>query len=402
MKVLHLISSAGMYGAENMLLNLALAQAQFGCEPILGIFINERKPQMGITEAARRRGLSVETFFCRGRIDHRAISTIRTFISNQNIELVHSHGYKSNFYGCLAAKPLSVPLVSTCHLWTRATLSVRIYEWLDSLTLRSVQRVVAVSDVIADLLQKSGVPKLRIATIYNGTDVALFEGALPNLRLELNAGNRPLIGTVARLEEQKGLRYFIEAARDVISKLPEALFVIVGEGSERAKLTELIREHRLEHNILLLGSLENMPGVYASLDIFVLASINEGMPMTILEALGAARPVIATRVGSVEQLILQDETGILIEPRDVSALSTAILRLLYDRPLARTLAAAGAARVKRHFTAGSMASKYVEIYRQVLSEKGSAFATRSNRETIQISADRNTTQYADRGTVERK
>jgi len=371
MKVLHLISSGGMYGAENMLLNLASAQKQFGCEPVIGVFINDRNPQSGTVEAARRRGVEVETFSCRGRFDGRTISAIRAFISSRRFDLVHSHGYKSNFYGYLAARPLAVPLISTCHLWTGATLSVRVYEWLDSLTLRLAQHVVAVSDVIADILRKAGVPARRVSTIYNGTDLSLFGDAPPTLRQELGVGSRPLIGTVGRLEEQKGLSYFIEAGREIISKLPEAILVIVGEGSQRSRLIEQIRGYGLESNILLLGSRENMAEVYASLDVFVLASVDEGMPMTILEALAAARPVVATRVGAVGQLILQDQTGILVEPRNVSALSAAILHVLNDKALAQTLAAAGAERVRKHFTADSMARKYLDVYRHVLSGKRS-------------------------------
>ena len=366
MNILHLISSGGMYGAEVMLLNLASAQKRFGCNPFIGVFENTHVPHLELAKAASARGLAVEVIPCRGRLDLKTMHTIRRSIRANDVCLVHGHGYKSDLYGFLGAKPLGVPFVATCHLWTGASLTIRLYEYLDSLILRRAQRVMAVSDAIADCLHKARVQRDKISVIYNGTDPPTTHDCQPTLRQELAVGDRVIVGTVGRLETQKGLEYFIMAAKEVLSEFPEALFVVAGEGSLRSKLERMISDLGLVSNVLLLGRRTDMAGVYASLDLFVLASIDEGMPMTILEALAARRPVVATKVGAVEKLIIPERTGVLIEPGDVPGLREAMLRCLKDPPFARDLGKNGEEYIRTSFSSDVMARSYVDVYRQVL------------------------------------
>lgn len=366
MKILHLISSAGMYGAEAVVLSLTAAQKEMGHEPVIGVFHNRHQPHLEIAREARKRDLAVEIFACNGRFDWAAVRAIRSFVAARSVEVVHTHGYKSDIYGRFAVKGLSAAFVATCHLWTRGTRSVRFYEFLDSFVLRSARRVVGVSDVITESLARSGIPKSKLATISNGTDLLRFQAATPSLREEMGIGQGLLIGTVGRLETQKGMEYFIRAAREVIAVFPDTQFVVVGEGSLRSQLTELIRDLKLDSHVRLLGERTDIPGVYASLDLFALASIAEGMPMVILEALASGRPVVATRVGAVEKLVLPEVTGLLVEPGDVTGLREAMLRCLGNPAFARQLAANGAQHVRRSFSAEAMARNYSEIYRQAL------------------------------------
>jgi glycosyltransferase involved in cell wall biosynthesis len=365
-KVLHLISSGGMYGAEVMLLNLASAQKRLGYDPTIGVFRNALHPHLEIADEATRRELSVVVFDCNGRFDRRLTRSIEEFVCDRAISLVHGHGYKSDLYGYLSARAAGIPFVATCHLWTGATLPIRLYEFLDSLILRRAQAAVGVSDAISQIVQRSGVPRANISTIYNGTDFSRFKSAAPSLRVELGIGDKLLIGTVGRLEEQKGIEYFIRASAEVLAEFSEALFVVVGEGSLRPRLNALIRQLGLQSKVLLLGQRNDMPGVYSSLDLFVLASIDEGMPMTILEALATRRPVIATAVGAVGKLVVHEQTGLLVQPRDVSALRDAMLRCLKDPSFAQELGRKGKEHVQKSFSAERMAGDYLEIYRQVL------------------------------------
>jgi|SRR5712664_277431 len=371
MRILHLISSGGMYGAETVLLNLACAQERLGNETIVGVFENRRAPHTEIVAEAKSRGLQVEVFSCSGRLDRKPLEAIRNLIRRRHVSLVHGHGYKSDFYGYLSARHCGVPFVATSHLWTRATPSVRFYEFLDSLILRQAQKVVGVSDAIVQALIKSGVHPAKVSAIYNGTDLSRYAGARPTLREELGIRDRTLIGTVGRLEQQKGLEYLIKASQQALSELPDALVAIVGEGSLRSRLAELLQDLNLESKVLLLGSRTDMPGVYASLDLFVLASVDEGMPMAILEALAAERAVVATRVGAVEKLIIPGETGLLVEARDVPALRDAMLLCLRNQSFARELGRRGEVHVRKYFSAERMAKRYLAVYEQVL-EKGKA------------------------------
>ena len=368
MRVLHLISSGGMYGAEAMLLNLASAQTRFGCKPIIGVFENTHVPHIELAKAANERGLEVEIIPCRGRLDLKTMHTIRGFIRSNGVCLVHGHGYKSNLYGFLSARQLGVPFVATCHLWTGASRIVRLYEYLDSLILRRAQRVIAVSDAIGDSLRKARIQREKISVIYNGTDLQERQNCQPTLREELGAGGRVIVGTVGRLETQKGFEYFIKAAKEVLAEFPEVLFIIAGEGSLRSRLERMIREMGLASKILLLGKRTDMAGVYASLDMFVLASIDEGMPMTVLEALAARRPVVATNVGALEKLIIPERTGMLVEPRDVLGLRDAMLRCLRNPSFARDLGRNGEEHVRTSFSSDGMARSYLNVYRQVLAQ----------------------------------
>ncbi len=372
MKILHLISSAGLYGAETVVLNLTAAQKAFGHEPVIGVFHNKHRPHLELASEAEKRDLPVQIFECNGRFDRSTVRAIRSFVSSHSVDIVHTHGYKSDIYGRFAVKQPGTAFVATCHLWTRATRSIRFYEFLDSLVLRSARRIVGVSDAITEALAKSGVPEAKLATVYNGTDLQRFNSRSPSLRNELGLGNRLLIGTVGRLEAQKGIEYFIRAAGEVLAEFPDAQFVVIGEGSLRSQLRERIRDLNLDSNVHLLGERMDMAGVYASLDLFVLASIDEGMPMTILEALAAGRTVIATRVGAVGKLVVNGKTGLLVEPRDINALRNAILACLRDPAFARRLAANGEQHVRNSFSAEAMARNYEEIYLQALGQQESS------------------------------
>src|SRR5215472_11774374 len=177
MNVLHLISSSGLYGAESALLNLANAQRSLGLKTTIGIFKNKRAPHTEIERAAQAGGSEVQIFPSHGRFDRATLQSIQTFIQEQSISLVHCHGYKSNFYGYFAAKHTGVPFVSTCHLWTGATLSVRLYEFIDSLVLRRADKVIGVSDKIVHALAQSGIPQEKLAVIGNGVDLMPYQGA---------------------------------------------------------------------------------------------------------------------------------------------------------------------------------------------------------------------------------
>lgn len=366
MKILHLISSGGMYGAENVVAALALELERAGHSVSVGVFENTHQPDSGVADEFARRGVRVARIPCKGRFDWRSVSYIRQLIKSGGFEVVHTHGYKSDIYGFLAARPLHVPLVATCHLWTRQSVSLRIYELIDALVLRHAQKAVGVSEAITKTLSRSGVPGHKLSTIYNGTDFPCPGDVVETLKGELGASDRLLIGSVGRLEAQKGFEYLIRAAKLILSEVPSALFVIVGEGSQRTRLSGLIHEMGLESHVLLVGQRNDMPRIYASLDVFVLASIDEGMPMAILEALAASCPVVATRVGAVEKLVLAEKTGLLVEPQDTSAIYSAVLRCLQERSFARELGREGMEHVRKNFSIEAMTVRYLKIYGEVV------------------------------------
>ncbi len=162
-----------------------------------------------------------------------------------------------------------------------------------------------------------------------------FERARPLPVFDFD-GNK-VIGMVARLDLQKGFEYLLRAARELCGAFPALKVVIVGEGPDRHAIENMIQRFGLQSNVILAGQHSDMPGIYAAMDIFVLPSLNEGLPMTILEAMAASRPVIATRVGAIPRVIKDGETGLLVDPGDVNGLRNALARLLTDSDLCRRL-----------------------------------------------------------------
>jgi glycosyltransferase involved in cell wall biosynthesis len=363
-KVLQLISSGGYYGAENMLLNLCASQENAGCQNSLLLFYNVHTPNVEFYERARRHGISVRMVHCKGRADWRAVRQIEECIQEDSIDVVHAHGYKADLYGFLAAWRANRPVVATCHNWVGGTAALGIYNRLDRLALKRFDALAAVSDEVAQRLINSGVSQGKIQTIANGIDVAAFEHSQPLAALSASGGK--VVGMVARLDLQKGFEYLLRAARELCNSFYGLKVVIVGEGPDRAAIEGMVQEFGLQSNVILAGQQSDMPAVYAAMDIFVLPSLNEGLPMTILEAMAASRPVVATRVGAIPKVINDGENGLLVDPKDIDGLRDAIASLLSDPDRCQRMGEKAHEWVSRNYTSEAMALKYRQLYDEVL------------------------------------
>ncbi len=366
MRVLQLISSAGHYGAENMLVNLARALERLGCRSVVGVFENDHRPNMQVAERARQLGLAVELIPCRGRADLRSMRILRDAIRTKGIDLVHAHGYKADLYAYAAARRTGVPVLATCHNWPDKSVALRVYEFLDHMVLKRLPRVVAVSEGVAQSLRRFGMREGRISMIGNGIELDAFASAQPTLAQEYGKRDWLVVGMVGRLVPAKGADYLLRAARELLQSFPETLFVFVGEGPERGNLERLSRDLGMEANVVFAGQRQDMPGVYASLDLLVLPSLTEGMPMTILEAMAARKPVVATRVGAVPRIVIPEQTGLLTTPGNIQELRDALARLLADAGLRRRLGEQGHALVQEQYSAESMARNYLHLYESLL------------------------------------
>jgi glycosyltransferase involved in cell wall biosynthesis len=209
----------------------------------------------------------------------------------------------------------------------------------------------------------------KVTIIRNGVDIKELavsgetrQQTLRQLRSEWNlAPDAVLIATIARLHPQKGHVYLIEAARNVVQSYPESVFLIVGEGPERGRIERLIGDYGLADHFRILGQRPDVPALLAAADLFVLPSLTEGLSMSLLEAMAAHVPVIASAVGGSPELIQEGETGLLVPPEDSAELARAILTLLDDRDYRACLAEAGYRRVCDHFSVESMSSAYEKL-----------------------------------------
>jgi len=365
MLVLQLLSSGGIYGAEKMIVSLTKGLDRMGCHSILGVLDNMHVGSKDVINYMQQQNLPVVVIPCKGKIDGSLVDKIRQHIRRYEIELVHSHSYKTDLYGYLAVRNTGIPILATSHFWTRRTISLRLYAYLDQLVLRRFNHVVAVSDEIAKEVAAGGVPPARVSVINNGIDLNAFQNAVPIGDAEYRVKSARIVGAVGRLVDQKGFDYLLRAIPRILERYPSTSFHIAGDGTERRKLEALASELSISEQVHFMGARSDMPDVYASFDIFVLPSLNEGMPIALIEAMAASKPVVATRVAAVPKLVINGETGLLIEPRNPTALSDAICQLLENSALCERLGRSARTRVEQQFSSEVMAQRYLKLYRQL-------------------------------------
>ena len=370
MKILQLISSYGFFGAENVVLELSRQLSSGSVDNTLGVFENTANPHIELHKKAKKNNLKTVVFKCRGRFDLMTLGAIRSYVRKNNINIIHAHGYKSNIYGFAAAKMCGTQIAATCHSWNSQDARTRFYYGLEKFILRWFGKVVAVSEDIGSELLKIMTDCRDISVIFNGIDTARFMAAEGAVREEFNIGKETkIVGVVARLSAEKGHSIFFEAAENVSRLLPDVKFMLVGDGRLRGELMALSEKKGLGEKVIFTGLRDDLPQIYAAMDIFVLPSLNEGLPMVLLEAMAARKPVIASRVGAVPKVVRTEEDGLLVEPGSSGVLADAIIRLLKDEKLARQMADNANRKVAEEFSSRVMCSKYMSIYEELLSGK---------------------------------
>ena len=362
MKVLHIISSGGMYGAEAVILNLSRTLNEGGHHGILGVFSNSANPNLHLHESAAKSGVESHLIPCQGQIDRTVTRRIRALARQTQADVVHAHGYKADVYAYLALRGSGIPLVSTCHNWLEQNALVSFYGMVDRFVLRKYTAVVAVSDEVRRRLLNAGVSEDQIYKVENGIDLRPFERARPSLPEEVGAERALIVGWVGRLSREKGADILIHAAAKVLAHLPKTKFMVVGDGPERNELESLIDNLNIRSSISLTGRREDIPSMFASFDVVVSSSRQEGLPMAILEGMASRLPWVATAVGDVPTVIQDDVTGVLVPPEDVELLAAALVDLLQDADRRERLGVAARQLAEDRFSAERMTGDYLRIY----------------------------------------
>ncbi|MBA3585933.1 MAG: glycosyltransferase [Gemmatimonadetes bacterium] len=233
-----------------------------------------------------------------------------------------------------------------------------------------VDRYIAVSEEVARRMRaRFRVPASKLQVVRNGIDLDRYcRAADPRLRLLLARDEpRAVVLTVARLDPQKGHEYLLAAA----AAIPQAVFVFAGEGEERPRLERMARALGVADRVRFLGHRSDIPDLLAVCDVFVLPSLYEGLPLAVLEAMAAAKPVVATAVGGTDEAVTNGKSGLLVPPAEPSALADAIRTVLGDPTVARRLGEAGQARARREFSASRMIREVSGVYEDLLERVGS-------------------------------
>jgi glycosyltransferase involved in cell wall biosynthesis len=375
-RVLQLTSSLGFYGAEQMIMTLSNALDRESFDVKLACLEKKRASSTAIVSVARAAGIDAIALPCRGWIDWGAIQGLKSLIKDEKIELLHCHEAKSRLYGAVVSRMTGIPLVATHHLWTGQSLRTRMVESIDAAVLHGCDKVIAVSNSVAESMRRVGVAKRRIEVIPNGIDLSNFRDKDESRNDEVRASLRippgvPVVGAVGRLDTQKGHERLIEAARRIADAGQDAFYVILGEGVERPRLESLVRELGLSNRVSLPGYKSDVRPYLAMMDVFVMPSRREGTPMALLEAMAMERPVVATAVGGVPDVLRDGVDGIML-PENGDGLSDALLTLLRDPALARQMARTGRRRIESEFSSLRMAGRYEDLYRRCLISRGHA------------------------------
>jgi glycosyltransferase involved in cell wall biosynthesis len=269
-------------------------------------------------------------------------------------DVLITHGYKPDLVGRPAARRAGIPVAAVVHGWTAATLKVRLYEALDRLCLRGMDRVVCVSEGQAVKVRRAGVPPGLVVVNHNAIDWEPFARPDPEYRGRLRAffpsPPERIVGAAGRLSPEKGFGVLVEAASRVIRADPTIGFVHFGDGPLRAAVSRQISELGLEGRFILAGFRKDLDLFTPHWDLAVLPSFTEGLPCIALEAFAAGVPVVATSVGGIPEVVEDGLNGFLVPPGDPPALARRILDALRSEGQRSAMGRSGQERVRTHFT----------------------------------------------------
>ena len=364
--VVHFSDSEAFGGTERALLQIVAGLDRSRWRPVLF----HAHATGAAPLAAEARGLGVHAVAVeRGATARRGVASIPALVRalrRERAAVFHAHQTWSLScrYGIVAAALARVPArIASAQLFVEIP-ALRAIDVQHALISRCLHRHVAVSRHVAERLrERFGVPAAKISVIPNAVAAHAAVHRDDRLRAELGAGDaRALVLTVARLDEQKGLAHLLDAA----ALLPEAAFAIAGDGPERDRLEARASSHGVSARVRFLGHRDDVASLLAAADLFVLPSLNEGLPLAAMEAMLAAVPVVATDAGGTGEVVRDDVTGLLVPPADPRALADAIRSLLRDPARAARLASAGRDVVEREHSARAMVAAMSRLYDQVL------------------------------------
>jgi glycosyltransferase involved in cell wall biosynthesis len=357
---LHIDTARTWRGGQNQVLLTVLGMRALGHRAMLVAHAE------GELRQRAREGLELIALAPRTEMDLSAAWRLSRLIKQLGPDVVHAHDPHGVAMAALAlsmstqlAKP---PLVAArrvdFHLKGNA-----LSRW----KYRQVDCFICASEAVRRMLVADGVPAARAVTVHEGIDLGHVDAApAADLHADLWLPHgSPIVGNVAALVPHKGQRHLIEAAAIVVTRVPDARFVIAGEGELRPVLERQIKEHHLEKHVFLAGFRPDILSVHKGFDIFVMSSVTEGLGTSLLDAMACGKPIVATTAGGMPEVVEDGATGLVVPPRDHQAMAAAIVKLLTSPDLRARMGAAGLARGRARFSVERMVQDTLEIYRRV-------------------------------------
>ena len=359
MKILHVETGRHLYGGPQQVLYLMTALAERGHDGTLVC-----PPGSGIDSAARTSGISVQNLYCAGDLDLPFAYRLGSYIKESRPDLVHCHSRRgADILGGLAASFTDVPAVVSRRVDnTEMKLTA-------ALRYRPFRKIIAISEAIAAVLRDRGIDDERIVVIRDAVDVDAFERApdCDAFRREFQLPAKAfVIAAAGQLIERKGHRFLLDALKDIPQSHPRCRLLLFGEGPLEAGLRDQAHQLGLSGQVTFAGFREDLDRWFGCFDLFVHPALAEGLGVVTLKASAAGVPVIAFDAGGVSEAVAHDETGVLVAPEDVRALSDAITGLIDDEQQRQRLGAAARKRMQNEFSIATMADRHVELYESLL------------------------------------
>ena len=357
---LHIDTARTWRGGQNQVLVTVLGLRALGHRSVLVAHAG------GELRQRAAEGMELIPLAPRMEMDLSAAWRLSRIIKELKPEIIHAHDPHGVAMAALALS-MSTQLVKPPLVASRR-VDFRLKDnSLSRWKYRQVDCFICASEAIRQMLMADGIPEARAVTVHEGIDLDRVEAA-PEAKLheELWLPHQaPIVGNVAALVPHKGQRHLIEAAALVVRQVPDARFVIAGEGELRPSLERQIKEHHLEKHVFLTGFRPDVLSLHKAFDIFVMSSVTEGLGTSLLDAMASGKPIVATRAGGIPEVVVDGETGILVSPRDHRAMADALISLLTDPALRQRMGDAGLKLARRRFSAERMVKETLRVYKRV-------------------------------------
>lgn len=365
-RVLQFITPSGFYGAERWILALANNSELSSVEHELAVTKESPTQDLRVAELYPRDAGEVHYIPSNGRFDMGVVKRLVEMIRKRKIDVIHTHGYKSDILGFMAAKISGIKCVSTPHGFSgNVGPKLRAFIWLGTKFFRFFDAVAPLSPELVEDMKRFGVMEEKIHLILNGVDLKEIDNMESYSRKEEDVDSK-IIGFVGQLIPRKGLKDLIDTFDELYRNDDKLQLRIVGDGRQREELEAYANRKMSASSISFLGFRSDRLALLSECDLFVMTSSLEGIPRCLMEAMALGVPVVAYDIFGVRDLVEHRKTGLLVKHGDKKGLVEQCGLVLYDPELEAELAGSARQKISEQYSAARMASEYERLFREVI------------------------------------